>query len=1254
MNIQPIIQYNKHIRYILLLASCCISAVVVAAPGNLANSPLFTTNSAPPNVFFEVDDSGSMDWEILTKKYWHVCAFNSGSDTCGWLVDNGLYRDYTGSSYQYFEYLFDNGDDAYSNSCNSSRQTLELCSTSVQNSDWRVKSSSVNVMYYNPAITYVPWQNGDGSNMAQASFAAARSDPESSSTGYSETRNLDGFVYHVWNDTHGFIGTRPTSGTINKTLGANGMVDWWDEHIRYTVNSSTITVESYTYGGAGITETISSTATLNGTGSHPELGGKTIAEVQQNIANWYQYYRRRAFVAKSAIAKVITDNPDYRYGLNFINNTSFPYNSGNTSFVEVPAGNGSITHNTGLITGLYSLNWPAKGTPLRRGLERAGRYFDNVDGKTDPVIEQCQQNFSVLFTDGYWNGSNPASTIGNADSDGHSITVADVAKYYYDQDLSPLANNVVGNVFDPATHQHMVTYTVAFGVTGLLTDTDNDGWPGNAPGLAENADWGAPFNDDPEKIDDLWHAAYNSRGTFVSAETPDDVSQALSNALSNISDRVGSAASVAFNTTTLTGNSAVFLAQFNSSNNKWSGDLLSFPLDPVTGDVDANPNWTAATILDARVNPVNTRKIFTYNGTDGVPFRWAGLTAAQKADLKVNPDNTISNDAKAQARLDFLRGDRTNETGNNGTYTFRNRNKLMGDIIHSDPVFVGKPTLTWPSTYPFPVTKGTDTYNDFKKGSAKTRDPIVYVGSNDGMLHGFNTSDGSEALAYIPNSVFNSTSATSGLHYLTDTGYTHRYYVDMPITISDVYIDKGDGVDSDGDGNTRDWHTILIGGGRAGSRGLFALDITDPALFIEDATNAQNLVLWEFDQTHDADLGFTFSKPSIAMMNNGRWAAIFGNSYNSTGDGKAKLFIVFLDGGLDGVWTDGSSGSDLDYIKISTNIGSIVSSDCNNVSSDCNGLSTPQSVDMDGDKVVDRVYAGDLKGNMWAFDVSSTNTNSWDVAYKTGATPKPLFTATHHSATPPAAPVQVSTIPQPITDKPILVKHPSALGGAPDVLVFFGTGQYLIDGDISNNAVQSFYGVWDNGTDSLTPADLVEQTFLSEAFINNGNDVSNQIRVLTDNNVNYAGGAQGWFINLTKSSGERIIVDPDVRGELVFFNTWIPDSNPCSAGGSGFLMSVKQINGGRPDRAGFDFNNDNVVDGGDLVTVTKTINGEEVVITYAPSAREFNSGLPASSNFLSNKRYTPGTDGGSTIEEDTVEDLSGSETGRFSWQELRN
>ncbi|MCK5899118.1 MAG: hypothetical protein KAG06_08605, partial [Methylococcales bacterium] len=536
------------------------------------------------------------------------------------------------------------------------------------------------------------------------------------------------------------------------------------------------------------------------------------------------------------------------------------------------------------------------------------------------------------------------------------------------------------------------------------------------------------------------------------------------------------------------------------------------------------------------------------------------------------------------------------------------------------------PELFWPNTAPFP-TSASQSYNNFKIGQAKSRKGVVYAGANDGMLHGFYSSNGQEALAYFPNNIFSKDTSTSskGVHYLTDTNYAHRYYVDMPLTISDVYIKKGS--------EAKKWRTILMGGGRKGSRGLFALDVTDPTKFSQTSTNAKNLVLWEFDQNDNANLGFTFSKPSIALMNNGRWAAIFGNGYNNKGDGTASLFIVFLDGGANGTWVEGK-----DYLNITTKVGSNQFTDCQ----DCNGLSTPQVVDVDGNQVMDRIYAGDLKGNLWVFDVSDISEKKWGVAYGNKQTPKPLFIAKQNNKA------------QAITLKPIVVKHPEALGGHPDILVFFGTGQYLTDTDPANKDLQSFYGVWDKGEHSITPSALVEQKFLSGSFRNKNKDVTQEVRVLTDTTIDYST-KKGWFINLTLASGERVIVDPDIRGDLLFFNTWIPDSSPCGEGGSGFLMSVKQINGGRTKEATFDLNKDSTgeVNDDDLVVIS----GQNKK-TYAPSGQVFNLGLPASSSFLNNQQYTPGTSTpkGSKnppIHTRPIAKIGGSETGRLSWQELR-
>lgn len=1166
---------------------------ITAAPGKLVDAPLFTVNSTPPNVFFEMDDSGSMDLSTIIINHWDDCLYNKdavgdpGNHACAvnFRIESARTVAWNGNSFGWPGYTYRNGDDIYRSTC----AAFNNCpATQGTIPDWRVYSSDFNLLYFNPAVDYHPWK---GTGLIDADFKKVRSNPQPGSSGYTQQRDLTGFIYEKWTDTHGYSGTKPARGkNINRTAGGNNELDYWDEHRRYTVLANSIKVEDISYSppnSGTLSENVTLVATLSGAGSHGELNGKTIKQVQQDIANWYQYSRRRSFVTKSAVSNVIMENPKYRFGLSVINRHA-------QVFTEVPAKNANRPdHNKALLNNFFDLKWPPFSTPLRQGLKRVGNYYDNTDGRVDPITEQCQQNFAVLLTDGFWNGTNPQ--VGDRDSDSLSNTLADVAKLYYDRDLSPLSNVVPANQFDPATYQHMVTYTVAFGKSGFLTDTDNDGWPGNAPGLSESDNWGDPLsNIRSARIDDLWHAAYNGHGRYISATTPEAVTNALSAALANIGDRIGSASSVSFNSTSLSTDTAVFLGAFANSNGNWTGDLLSYSINPQNAVLIQPPNWSAADQLDALINPVTDRSIITYDGLNGIPFQWHQLLATQQDDLRIEPNGSVGTDAIAESRLNYLRGDRSEENANGGN--LRDRSKLLGDIINSAPVYVGKPQANWPAKPPFPTTAS---YTGFANGMS--RDAVVYTGANDGMLHGFDAITGAEVLAYIPNTLFSSSSASSGLHYLTDQAYSHRYFVDMPSVVEDAYFDTGTG-DA--------WHTVLVGGSRAGGKGIFALDVTQPNQFSE--ANAARIALWEFDNSDDADMGFSFSKPTIAMMNNGRWAAIFGNGYNNDGDGQSKLFILFLDGGIDGVWTPGN-----DYIELSTGVGSPGSK---------NGLSTPQTADIDRDHVVDRVYAGDLAGNLWAFDLSDTNPRSWGVAYSGN----PLFIAGN-----------------PITSKPAIAVHPTLPGGsAPNLLVTFGTGQFLVTNDITDTSVQSFYGVWDHGVDSLTSSDLVEQTFLSGNFFNDNVNVSSKFSVLTDNPVDYQGGADGWFIKLTQNSGERVTVDAQILFDTVFFNTWIPESSACSAGGSGVLMSVDLVTGGRTKNPIFDLNGDNKVDAADFLN-----DGGTPPTAYAASGERVESGLPSASSFMSNYQFTSNT-GNLTTDERKIGFFQQG-LGRDAWQELR-
>jgi type IV pilus assembly protein PilY1 len=743
-----------------------------AAALNLAQSPLFLGTSVDANVFFELDDSGSMDWEFLTNEFDY---FNNYWTTTSNLakIDHAMWESTCSSGCSSFSgkqsygYIYGNSDRLYQST--DAYGSVALLNPESLQRDWRARSSDFNLIYYDPETTYLPWTT----SMSNADFASARSNPQSGEAGYTATRNLSGFVFEVVIDDHGYTGTRP-DGVTTATNTPNGIVDLWDSRVKYTLTSTDMTAVTYTTAAdiaaintpctlthaqaavpysACMGTTASATLSMDA-GTLVNPWGRTLAEEQQNIANWYSYARKRSYVAKGAIAAVIEASDDFRYGLSVINDYS-------SLFVAVP-GSGVTnytSHNASLLSSLFSYDWDAQGTPLRTGLEYVGKYFDGViSGKTDPIYSACQQNFTLLITDGYWNGSDPASAIGDADGDGRSKTLADVARYYYNLDLSSLANTVPTSVIDPNNKQHMVTFGIAFGVKGDLVDTDDDGYPN--PALAVNNTWGAdPDTSDQGKIDDLWHASFNAKGDFVNAHTPGDVVAALQDSLAEISDRVGSSASVATNSGRLNAGSHVFQARFDSG--EWSGQLIAFPIN-ADGTLNPTTSWDAADVL-ATQNYNTGRVILTFNPSidypvggavegKGIPFRFpsayqtpnstSDLSTAQLQLLMKYAPNSFSTSNSSQrtanqnfgsALLNYLRGQRTNE--GSGTYAFRVRNSPLGDIVDSDPQYVGAPRARYPDgLQSAPYSTFASTYAN--------RTPIVYVGANDGMLHGFLETNG--------------------------------------------------------------------------------------------------------------------------------------------------------------------------------------------------------------------------------------------------------------------------------------------------------------------------------------------------------------------------------------------------------------------------------------------------------------------------------------------------------------------------------
>ena len=720
----------------------------------------------------------------------------------------------------------------------------------------------------------------------------------------------------------------------------------------------------------------------------------------------------------------------------------------------------------------------------------------------------------------------------------------------------------------------------------------------------------------------------------------------LTQAFERIITKSSSSAAVAVNTGTFNlGQSRIYQVKFHSSD--WSGHLVAYSLNP-----DGSPKqaeWDGGTELLGQ--DFNTgRKILTYRKATGatgdtvdrgIRFRWpSNLASLGTTDLSLAQVNALKGSDAAsvgEARLEFLRGSSANE-GEKGLKLFRLRMEtdettqtrvpfVLGDIINSNPTYIAAPQMRFDA-----LLKGTGTtneaaaYSDFRTAH-KNRAAMVYVGSNDGMLHGFAAADGAEKIAYVPNLVF------ANLAKLTEPNYNaqHRFFVDGSPKIGDVYWDNAVG---DSTYDREDWHTILVGSLRKGGTGLFALDITDPTNFSE--SNAANLVLWEFT---DANLGYTFSQPSLVRLNNGKWAAVFGNGYNPA-NGHAILYLIDAKSG--GNTSATPAGLKIVLDTNSTNVASL------GTSANPNGLSTPLMIDLNSDGIADYAYAGDLFGNLWRFNLSSSDSSTWSVTR--------IFTATDGAS--PTANAQS------ITSKPLAVRHPN--GG---LVILFGTGRYLGATDTSTTAKQTFYGIWDQDpsvaptTPLPTRAKLQQQTITTLANPINGQtfrissatDVCWNGDTCTDSGGNTVSGQSlGWYIDLPGLSAtapaERVTSDPLLVGQNVVFTSIGPSSDPCEFGGVSWLNVIDATTGKRPSESFVDL----AVDDNGNVTATPikadiTENGQTTsgavtslqqdVITSAPTKMD----APYAINI-----YTTDSEGKVRVSHLSAAGL----TGRLSWRQL--
>ncbi|MBV7539789.1 PilC/PilY family type IV pilus protein [Acidovorax sp. sic0104] len=1124
---------NNHLKKRLPRAASLKSAVAVqlmlcacygwADQTDILNSPPFIAGAVKPNILFLMDDSGSMKRTYLPDHsiFWEPRDRPVTTPGSVGVPTHKAFWPATSASNPYVMYGH------YSLQCN--------------------------YLAYNPAVVYTPPLNVDGSKGDAASIA--------------DFKNPD---YKPFYYVYGAPGTNPPMSFV------------------YNADDSVNTVGSET---AFYSECLSRLGSLPGSRvfTRVNVTDSDSLEVKQNFQNWLVYYSNRREMMKTGVKQAFARlNSTYRVGFSvtsyeeatdrtrdpwwktwkFLNVNDFDADQKRLFFTAVNSSDGEYE------------------TPLRGSLSKAGQYFANkaVGQSQDPMQQSCQRNFAILATDGGWTkpgessgfgpygvasgrGAGPLLTQQDSGSGvdrpfrdsgtDQVVSLADVTHYYYNTDLrrSDLGNctgakdsdgkfpdicknNVRGvsgtaheSFGDAATHQHMTTYTIGLGLNGRIP-FNKDYRSGSSAEfnaiVAGSGQWtrlqdpGSQSNIMPRShTDDLWHAAVNGHGQHFSATDPVSFVEGLSTALSMIKATTGAAGAAATTSNQpVAGDNDAYVSSFVSQ--KWIGDVLAYSIDVETGAVDESkdPKWSAKKELD-KLSDVSKRKIFF--GKAGLDFtagnlakegfarhfedfckkKGAGGDMAPAQCMGLTPEQ-LAKANSAEQLVNYLRGEQ-------GQSYYRKRESRLGDIVNSGLLFVSeKPNFPYSDT----------SYINYKK---KARSPVVLAGANDGMLHAFDKDSGAEKWAYVPKFVM------KNMYKLADTNYpdNHVYSVDGTPQIGDVQ-----------DPTTKEWHTIVVGGLNAGGKGYYALDITD---------TAKPKVLWEFEHQH---LGLSFGNPIITKRASGQWVVVFASGYNNgtsadpdepKGDGNGRLFVL-----------DALSG----VPSVADPIPTLAGGSPVGRSDTPSGLAKINVwVDKDRDNTMQRVYGGDLLGNVWRFDIDGKH-------------------EPHGQALRLAQLRDKDGRAQPVTTKPVLAELRA--NGTAHAMVYVGTGRYLGMSDLLEKfQVQSLYAFKDpltnSGHSDLRGAGMVEHQ------VTGGVDS----RTVTLGRAVDLSSDIGWRLDFPVA-GERVDINPSIALDTLYVAGNIPAPFTCQAGGSSFVYRFDLKSG----KASTRYQGEVLVQGLSLVQIT--------------------------------------------------------------------
>ncbi len=1200
----------------LLAALLMMTMLRCFALTDLAQAPINFLLAAPvkPNIYFILDDSGSMQWsflgdEVVAQQYQNAVGYRSSM--CNKIYYNPAIRypvpvNADGSEYpqqNFFAALYD-GFQPGSISINLSNEFMA----------WRTDS------------TKPPVPSGTSDISYRIDCANAASSCKVSDTGLP---NLPEPAYYFI-----YTGNKP------ERLGDGSDED----HCRDTVYESGAT------GRSNWRKVIVSTS--SGTAGSDE----TI-----NFANWFSYHRTRMQTMKTAAGRAFSQlDGNFRVGYSTISEPSVSESSINFLRIDDFA----LEHRKSFYKKLYAAR-PTGGTPLRAALAKAGRLYAGklLTGRNDPMQYACQQNTTILSTDGYWTsqdefGSYAAKQIdgitdvGNPDTQlprpmfdggggaraarmatltveprhtepdpwysvliglkvndanlmnsfanilhkpgaslmteaaelaywislqinrqgyrafakGNQVfilapatagdlsatpviesagsfpytvtsftevsgagratnTLADVAAWYFENDLRTPAlgncgsrNNLCENNVPllpgrrSVTHQHMVTHTLGLGASGTLRyseDYDTAATGDFQDIIGGKKDWPDPiYAPAAERIDDLWHAAVNGGGRYFSARSPESLANALSASLSAIRAATGAAAASASSSQEpAEGDNLLFSSRYRTL--YWDGELEARRIALADSSLSDRAEWSAAAQLRQRVTAdSDDRSIYlpSSSSVNGLKkFSWDELSADERqlfegcaaaAGSRLEQCAQLNDAERAQAGgknlVAYLRGqfqyeDRTD----NNVRLFRQRDQVLGAAINAQPVFVGPPAFRYADL----------NYGEYRDRVAASRPGSVYLSANDGMLHAFDSSTGRERWAFIPAGVL------PKLWRLADNALSKnfQYLLDGTPVVGDICPNAPDSsCTADG------WRTILVAGLGAAGREFYALDITQAD---------QPKLLWRISADTESQLGYAVGKPIITKRRDGTWVVLIASGYNNVtpGTGHAVLFVL-----------NAATGAVLK--RIDTGAGTI-----NNPA----GLAQ-LNVWVEGllDNTAERVYGGDLLGNIWRFDINDTSGASGSGAVLL------------------ARLVRNGDV-QPITTRPELSLV--RVGNQSLPVLSVGTGRYLGSSDIGDKSIQSIYTFRDYLSDSGL-GDLRQRSSMVQKRLIPGDDAGK--RGISDESVDWLVN-DGWYVDLDAQpdSGERVVLDPEQQLGMLSVVSNAPDSNACRPRAEGWSYAFNYING---------------------------------------------------------------------------------------------